>query len=68
MNTACKTGCSGACNQGRIDCEHQPREAANQPRARLGSVGRRQCWLIKHGGTVALVIALVGAVVWGWVR
>lgn len=38
------------------------------PRARLGGVGRRQCWLIKHGGTVALVVALVGAAVWGWAR
>ena len=37
-------------------------------RSRMGSVGRRQCWLIKHGSTVALVVALVGAVVWGWAR
>lgn len=34
-------------------------------RSRMGSVGRRQCWLIRHGATVALVVALVGAVVWG---
>lgn len=41
------------------------------PRARMGSVGRRQCWLIKHGTALTLgtlVVALVGAVVWGWAR
>lgn len=74
---ACSTGCAGSCQQGRHHCEHEPREAASactelgadQPRrARLGGVGRRQCWLIKHGGTVALVVALVGAAVLGWVR
>jgi hypothetical protein len=37
-------------------------------RERMGSVGRRQCWLILHGATVALVVALVVAVVWGWAQ
>lgn len=35
---------------------------------RLGSAGRRHCWVIKHGATVALVVALASAVVWGWAR
>lgn len=63
----------GCDQQGRhhptIPAEACTELGADQPRrARLGGVGRRQCWLIKHGGTVALVIALVGAAVLGWVR
>lgn len=77
---ACSTGCTGMCDQGRARCEHVPREGGSAcsefladtapriPRRRLGSVGRRQCWLIKHGATVTLVIALGGFAVLGWLR
>jgi hypothetical protein len=40
-------------------------------RSRMGSVGRRQCWLIKHGAALTLgtlVVALAGAAVMGWAR
>jgi hypothetical protein len=37
-------------------------------RERMGSVGRRQCWLIKHGAVVTAAIALGSFALIGWLR